>query len=335
MVRWSGLRAIVRVAAIVAAAAGILADTSAFARASAKSRTRPTDDVTASLRSPILDMTFAVRAPTRAEPFDPIAGARFFTINQILARRGEPRLAAAANDNTASDASVAAPTLAVASDEPFGLSLFRAPDGILWRKWTALSSRLSADAQTLTRCRAEPDTCSSAATRFLAITSAAKAEGGRARIATVNHRINAAVRYADDLSRHGTADHWSAPLETFTDGRGDCEDYAVAKLVALREAGMDAADLRLLLVRDLVSRQDHAVLAARHDGRWLVLDNRWDGLAEAGALPRLLPLFAIDSDGVKLFAAPFAKRAPHESETDIVPAGDAASIGGSTVTLAL
>ena len=53
----------------------------------------------------------------------------------------------------------------------------------------------------------------------------------------------------------------------------DCEDYAIAKYVALREAGVEAADLRFLLVRDRLAG-DHAVLGVRYEGRWLILDNR-------------------------------------------------------------
>jgi len=41
---------------------------------------------------------------------------------------------------------------------------------------------------------------------------------------------------------------------------GDCEDYAIAKYVALREAGFPQDDLQLVLVRDRAVRQDHAVL---------------------------------------------------------------------------
>ena len=43
--------------------------------------------------------------------------------------------------------------------------------------------------------------------------------------------------------------------------RGDCEDYAIAKYVALREAGVARENLQLVLVRDRAVRQDHAVLA--------------------------------------------------------------------------
>jgi predicted transglutaminase-like cysteine proteinase len=159
----------------------------------------------------------------------------------------------------------------------------------------------------------------------------AKALSGRARLADVNVRVNAAVRYVSDDVQHGVPDRWSTPLATFAAGRGDCEDYAIAKYVALREAGMPAADLRIVLVRDSVLRQDHAILAARDHGRWLILDNLRSGLLDDGELKRYLPLFALDHEGVKLFAAPYAALPRHESEVSPATAGE--SVGGSAEAL--
>jgi hypothetical protein len=74
----------------------------------------------------------------------------------------------------------------------------------------------------------------------------------------------------------------------------------------LRAAGFTETDLRLVLVRDTSIRIDHAVLAARFEGRWLFLDNRKQAAVETDELRHYMPLFAIDADGVKLFAAPYA-----------------------------
>jgi predicted transglutaminase-like cysteine proteinase len=76
------------------------------------------------------------------------------------------------------------------------------------------------------------------------------------------------------LVQHGVPDLWSSPLVTFTSGQGDCEDYAIAKLVALRELGFADDDLRLLVVFERGAPALHAVAAVRFEGRWLVLDNR-------------------------------------------------------------
>jgi hypothetical protein len=59
---------------------------------------------------------------------------------------------------------------------------------------------------------------------------------------------------------------------------------------------------------------DHAVLAVREGGRWLVLDNRRDAIADAAELPHYTPLFALDAEGVKLYAAPYARWGEGEGE---------------------
>ena len=116
----------------------------------------------------------------------------------------------------------------------------------------------------------------------------------------------------------GHADEWSAPLAagkgSFDTGIGDCEDYAIAKYVALRAAGVPARQLRVLLVRDNIAGLDHAVLAANEDGHWYVLDNRWTVAVEDSEVRRFIPLFALDEQGVKLLAAPYAAKIAPMSE---------------------
>ena len=90
-------------------------------------------------------------------------------------------------------------------------------------------------------------------------------------------------------------------LATLTTGRGDCEDYAIAKYVALKQAGVSEDDVRLVIVRDLAAGEDHAVVAARLDDKWIVLDNRRLMLLQDMEMPRVLPLFVLDHEGVKQF----------------------------------
>ena len=115
-----------------------------------------------------------------------------------------------------------------------------------------------------------------------------------------------AIRYMSAYAQHGEADRWSAPLASFATGKGDCEDYAIAKYVALTEAGFPHEELRLVLVRDRSIRQDHAVLAARLDGHWLILDSRRPDLMDDTEVTSFTPLYAINHRGVQLFAAPYA-----------------------------
>ena len=269
--------------------------------------------------------------PTHALP----AQARFFTINQVLAKHdagilpSEPvRLASVGPGNSIVDAPVSRSPLPAPSGEPFDLFTFRAPEGLLWVKWRGLEAEMGAEAKVIAPCRTEPDRCSSpAAARFLAIADGARALEGRARLQQVNREVNGAIRYRSDLAQHGVPDLWSAPLASFASGFGDCEDYVIAKYAILREAGVAADDLRLLLVRDKAVRRDHAVLAARHEGRWLLLDNRHLALLEDTESKHFMPMFALDHQGVKLIAAPYAMRPAHDNAA-VAPAatapGDAA-----------
>ncbi|WP_234680670.1 transglutaminase-like cysteine peptidase [Bradyrhizobium monzae] len=244
------------------------------------------------------------------------APATFFRINDVLAKldamRGRGpnavRLAALTPSNIATDAAREPRPMPAKGDEPFGLFTFRAPEGLLWQKWRSLETKLNRDAETLKRCQADAGDCPSNAAQFLRLIGAVKSKSGRARLDEANRAVNMVVRYVSDYAQHGEADRWSSPLETFATSKGDCEDYAIAKYVALREAGFPREDLRLVLVRDRAVRQDHAVLAARLDGQWLVLDNRRSELIEDSRATNLAPLFAIDHAGVHLFAAPYAQR---------------------------
>ena len=244
------------------------------------------------------------------------APATFFRINDVLAKldamRGRGpnavRLAALTPSNIATDAAPEPRPAPAKGDEPFGLFTFRAPEGLLWQKWRGLETRLARDAETLRGCQTDAGNCPSNAAQFLRLIGAVKSKSGRARLDEANRAVNIVVRYVSDYAQHGEADRWSSPLETFATAKGDCEDYAIAKYVALREAGFPREDLRLMLVRDRAVRQDHAVLAARLDGQWLVLDNRRSELIEDSGATNLAPLFAIDHAGVHLFAAPYAQR---------------------------
>lgn len=182
--------------------------------------------------------------------------------------------------------------------EPFDTVTTASADEGLAGKWRSVRSAMAAEAALLAACRVDAEHCPAAAIRFLAIVKAAEGRIGRARLGEVNRAVNLALRPMSDLAQYGVADQWAPPLDAIARGAGDCEDYAIAKYAALRAAGLDENDLRLVLVRDLKRREDHAVLAARLDGRWLILDNRRFVLLEAAKLPDYLPLFSLSTDGV-------------------------------------
>ena len=266
-------------------------------------------------------------------------GARFFSINSVLAKLdGKPateqpiRLASVANDDVLSDAPsglINMERTSQTTNEPFGLFTFRAPDGVLWRKWRGAKAAIESELRQVEDCKTDASICSEAARRFQLIVNEVRGQSGVARLETANRLINTAIRYTSDLSQHAALDVWSAPLASLETGRGDCEDYAIAKYVVLREAGVPEQDLRILLVRDRRVREDHAVLTVREGGTWSVLDNRNSKLAVDSEVLHFTPLYALDSAGVSLFASPYLTQRLNRAAKAVLPASDALSSDGA------
>jgi predicted transglutaminase-like cysteine proteinase len=99
----------------------------------------------------------------------------------------------------------------------------------------------------------------------------------------------------------GVADYWSDPFETLLYNRGDCEDYAILKYAALLEAGIPKDDVKIVILRNFFPHEDHAMVATRVDGQWLILDNRTLTLVRDSDVTRAIPKFGLDHEGVKRF----------------------------------
>jgi predicted transglutaminase-like cysteine proteinase len=181
-----------------------------------------------------------------------------------------------------------------ASSEPFGIDAVPATSGELVATWSHLQSQIRAERKILARCRTSTELCSSAMQKFLAIIAEGRARSGRARLAVINRAINLTIQPR-------VSDHWNTPADTLSTGRGDCKDYAVAKYVALLEAGIAEDDVSLVILHDLTVGENHAVVAVRLDGDWIVLDNRRFTLVEDVETRRVVPLFVLNHDGTKVY----------------------------------
>ncbi len=117
-----------------------------------------------------------------------------------------------------------------------------------------------------------------------------------ARIDAVNRYVNATVRFNSDLRMYGVDDRWSAAIETFRRGEGDCEDFAIAKLQMLRRAGFEERDLYLVVLRDTRRELDHAVLVVRAENRLLVLDNGTNRIMDSDVMPEYRPILTYSGD---------------------------------------
>jgi predicted transglutaminase-like cysteine proteinase len=195
-----------------------------------------------------------------------------------------------------------APDMRATSAEPFALAAMPLATGSLHDKWLGLQRRLDDDMVQLALCDGDREACvAPAALRLLAIVDAARQRDGRAKFGEINRAINLAIRAVSDEAQYSETDVWASPLTTFSRGAGDCEDYAIAKFAALRLAGIAADDLRILIMRDAVRGEDHAVAVARLDGRWLTLDNRRMAMVEDADIRNYRPTFVMDRDGIRRY----------------------------------
>lgn len=86
-----------------------------------------------------------------------------------------------------------------------------------------------------------------------------------------NLGTNLLITPKTDREHYGVEEHWTEPDDLF----GDCEDYALAKMRALRERGFPATSLRIVLGRSHIDGtvQNHAVLGVFLGNEVYLLDN--------------------------------------------------------------
>lgn len=103
--------------------------------------------------------------------------------------------------------------------------------------------------------------------------------------------------YTSDPKLWGSSDYWGSVTEFLAKG-GDCEDFALTKYRALIDAGYPASELRLALVEESFTGEQHAVLVANYNGRRLILDNRRDEIEDHELVSNYRPLYSMNSQGL-------------------------------------
>jgi predicted transglutaminase-like cysteine proteinase len=169
-------------------------------------------------------------------------------------------------------------------------------------KWRAVKADIDHEQQVLARCRAQ-EACPAVAQELLDIVAEGAGRSGRARVGLINRAVDLAITPTGDEAQWGVADHWSPPFETLQRHRGDCEDYAIVKYVAQLQAGLSHEDVRIVILRNVLQKEDHAAVAARVDGQWLILDHVRLALVRDTDMIGSIPKFVLDKDGARRFVS--------------------------------
>lgn len=135
------------------------------------------------------------------------------------------------------------------------------------------------------------------------VADTAKLDDPEQQIKKVNDFWNRRIQFTDDKEAWGQDDYWATPMESLGHGKGDCEDYAIAKYFTLLSAGMDVAQLRLIYVKAKMGgaiTQAHMVLAFYSDpeAEPQILDNLLGEIRLASRRPDLTPVFSFNSQGI-------------------------------------
>lgn len=125
-------------------------------------------------------------------------------------------------------------------------------------------------------------------------------------IKKVNDFWNRQMQFTEDMDAWKQSDYWATPMESLGHGKGDCEDFAIAKYFTLLSAGMDMSQLRLIYVKARMGgsasniTQAHMVLAyySDPDAEPQILDNLLGEIRPASRRQDLTPVFSFNSQGI-------------------------------------
>ncbi|NVN56934.1 sulfate adenylyltransferase [bacterium Scap17] len=121
----------------------------------------------------------------------------------------------------------------------------------------------------------------------------------RRQLSEVNDFFNR-LNFTDDLSVWGATDYWATPQEFLGAGAGDCDDFAMAKYLTLRELGVPEDRLRLHYVKALSLNQFHMVVTyqSANTRNPDVLDNLNSSILPASERTDLLPIYSFNGSAL-------------------------------------
>ncbi len=102
--------------------------------------------------------------------------------------------------------------------------------------------------------------------------------------------------YREDQVNWGKPDYWATPAQ-FLQKSGDCEDYAIVKYFTLKELGIDANNMRIVVLRDTIRNLAHAVLVVYLNGEAYVLDNLSNVVQPHTRFRNYSPQYSVNENG--------------------------------------
>jgi len=162
-----------------------------------------------------------------------------------------------------------------------------------FKKWTSLFTRVNDE-----MARAKNINCAkniSILCRYnemAAFLDTLRGESHHEQLTAVNNYMNR-KSYIPDAENWGVSDYWATPAEFLTRS-GDCEDYAIAKFFALKYLGWNADSFRLVIVKDLMKGEGHAILVVFDEGVSWILDSQIKTVDKTTMIDVYEPVYSIN-----------------------------------------
>lgn len=158
-------------------------------------------------------------------------------------------------------------------------------------EWRRVLRGIDAERPIYAACLRDPGACPTpGAQAWQAMIQSQTGHAPMDQLLNINRFLNN-WQYKADSENYGRRDYWATPLE-FLRRSGDCEDYAIAKYITLRQLGYPAERLRLVVVRDTVRDLAHAVLAVYLDDEVYVMDNLTSAVLPQDDVSHYVPYYS-------------------------------------------
>jgi predicted transglutaminase-like cysteine proteinase len=142
-----------------------------------------------------------------------------------------------------------------------------------------------------------PDQCKKP--EWYAVIDRMRGKDRMAQLREINTEMNKRP-YVTDRANWNLLDYWATPLQFLQKG-GDCEDFAIAKYMALRSVGVPVEDMRIVVLNDLNLGVAHSVLAVYVNGNPYILDNQISKVVPASTVDYYQPVYSINESGSWLY----------------------------------
>lgn len=117
------------------------------------------------------------------------------------------------------------------------------------------------------------------------------------KVTAINNYFNRAT-YIDDVTNWGVDDYWATPREFINAGGGDCEDYAIAKYITLKDLGIPENKLYLTYCYYFDSGHMFLSYLPTNSSSPLVLDNINQHLVLLNQRYDIQSVYSINQNGV-------------------------------------